>query len=304
MSDDPQVSSDRLPPDGVEFLQHLATQRRAAALTLDSYRRDLIRLQACVAGRPLAQITSHDIRRYVGRLHAQGLGGRSLARVLSAWRGYFRWRVRHRDLALNPVEGVRAPRSARTLPRVLSPEQAQVMLDSAPEDVLETRDRAMFELFYSSGLRLSELAGLELGGGLDLAEGVVTVMGKRARQRTVPVGTAAVQALQAWLALRPRWDAAAGTPLFVTRTGTRMSPGAIRSRLARWADLRGLGVHVHPHMLRHSFASHVLQSSGDLRAVQELLGHASIRSTQIYTHLDFQHLARVYESAHPRAKRS
>lgn len=293
-----------LPPDGAAFLSHLETQRRAAALTLDSYRRDLVRLQTCIAERPLAQITSHDIRRYVGRLHAQGLGGRSLARLLSAWRGYFRWRVRHRGLALNPVEGVRPPRSPRTLPRVLSPEQAQAMLDSTPDDVLETRDRAMFELFYSSGLRLSELAGLVMGGGLDLADGVVTVMGKRARQRTVPVGAAAVEALQAWLALRPQWDAAAGTPLFVTRTGTRMSPGAIRSRLVRWADRCGLGVHVHPHMLRHSFASHLLQSSGDLRAVQELLGHASIRSTQVYTHLDFQHLAQVYDRAHPRAKRS
>jgi integrase/recombinase XerC len=304
MRDREACAADLLPQDGAEFLQYLKTQRRAAELTLDSYHRDLVRLQACIAERPLTQITSHDIRRYVGRLHAQGLGGRSLARVLSAWRGYFRWRVRHCGLALNPVDGVRPPRSPRTLPRVLSPEQAQAMLDHAPGDVLETRDRAMFELFYSSGLRLSELAGLVVGGGLDLVEGVVTVMGKRARQRTVPVGAAALRALQAWLALRPQWDASAGTPLFVTRTGTRMSPGAIRSRLVRWADRCGLGVHVHPHMLRHSFASHVLQSSGDLRAVQELLGHASIRSTQIYTHLDFQHLARIYDQAHPRAKRS
>lgn len=292
-----------LPQDGAAFLLYLETQRRAAALTLDSYHRDLVRLQACIAERPLAQITSHDIRRYIGRLHAQGLGGRSLARLLSAWRGYFRWLVRHRALALNPVEGVRAPRSPRALPRVLSPEQAQSMLDVAPEDPLETRDKAMFELFYSSGLRVSELAGLVMGGGLDLTEGVVTVMGKRARQRTVPVGAVAVQALQVWLVQRSCWDDAAGTPLFVTRTGTRMSPAAIRSRLARWVERCGLGVHVHPHMLRHSFASHLLQSSGDLRAVQELLGHASIRSTQIYTHLDFQHLAQVYDRAHPRAKR-
>lgn len=298
------LTEERLPPDGAAFLAYLQTQRRAAALTLDSYRRDLVRLQACIGERPLAQITSHDIRRFVGRLHAQGLGGRSLARVLSAWRGYFRWRVRQLGLALNPVEGVRPPRSPRALPRVLSPEQAGTMLDHAPEDVLETRDRAMFELFYSSGLRLSELAGLTMGGGLDLVEGLVTVTGKRARQRTVPVGEAALQALRAWLALRPRWDASGTMPLFVTRTGTRMSPGAIRARLVRWANRCGLGVHVHPHMLRHSFASHLLQSSGDLRAVQELLGHASIRSTQVYTHLDFQHLALVYDSAHPRAKRS
>jgi len=285
------------------YLHHLASQRRAAPLTLENYRRDLLRLAALAEARLPDELTTHDIRRFVARLHGAGLAPRSLARVLSAWRGFFRWRMRHQGARTNPTDGVRAPKAPQLLPRVLSPEQAGALLDAAPEDALERRDRAMFELFYSSGLRLAELAGLDVDGGLDLAERLVTVRGKRGKTRTVPVGTRAAQALADWLAERPQWRCADSPALFLTRHGARMSPGAIRSRLARWAQTRGLGVHVHPHMLRHSFASHLLQSSGDLRAVQELLGHASIRSTQVYTHLDFQHLAKVYDAAHPRAKK-
>jgi integrase/recombinase XerC len=287
------------------YLDYLATQRRAAPLTLENYRRDLERLHGLCAGREPQDLAAHDIRHFVARLHGQGLGGRSIARVLSAWRGLFRWLIRQRGvLTVNPAEGVRPPKSPQRLPKALSPDQAQAMLDAAPEDALEVRDRAMFELLYSSGLRLAELASLDAGGGLDLAECLVTVRGKRGKTRAVPVGAPAVEALHAWLAERGAFVCATGEPaLFVTRSGGRMSGGAIRSRLERWARTRGLGVHVHPHMLRHSFASHLLQSSGDLRAVQELLGHASIRSTQVYTHLDFQHLASVYDAAHPRAKR-
>ncbi|NMG75874.1 tyrosine recombinase XerC [Aromatoleum diolicum] len=290
------------------YLDYLATQRRAAPLTLENYRRDLERLHLLCAGRAPQDLAGHDIRHFVARLHGQGLGGRSIARVLSAWRGLFRWFIRQRGLlSVNPAEGVRPPKTPQRLPKALSPDQAQAMLDAEPEDALEVRDRAMFELLYSSGLRLAELASLDVGGGLDLTECMVTVCGKRGKTRTVPVGTQATAALRAWLAQRETFVPAsnvAGEPaLFVTRSGGRMSSGAIRSRLERWARTRGLGVHVHPHMLRHSFASHLLQSSGDLRAVQELLGHASIRSTQVYTHLDFQHLAKVYDAAHPRAKR-
>lgn len=286
------------------YLGYLATQRRAAALTLENYRRDLLRLCDLAEGCPPERLGGHDVRRFVARLHGQGLSGRSIARVLSAWRGLFRWLIRHRRLiTVNPAEGVRPPKSPQRLPKALSPDQAQALLDPEPDDGLELRDRAMFELLYSSGLRLAELAALDVGGGLDLVEGLVTVRGKRNKMRTVPVGSKAADALRTWLAQRDQLAAPGETALFVTRTGARLGASGIRSRLGRWARAHGLGVHVHPHMLRHSFASHLLQSSGDLRAVQELLGHASIRSTQVYTHLDFQHLAQVYDAAHPRAKR-
>jgi integrase/recombinase XerC len=295
-----------LPACAEAFLGWLATQRRAAALTLESYRRDLLRLVALAAERPLPELQATDIRRFVARLHGEGLSGRSIARMLSAWRGLYRWLIRNQGMRHNPVEGIRPPRSPALLPKVLSPEQAAALLDAPVESVLEVRDRAMFELFYSSGLRLAELAGLDVESGskngwLDFAEGVVTVHGKRDRMRTTPVGNTALAAITDWLNVRAQLLVGDERALFITRNGRRMSSGAIRSRLARWAQETGLGVHVHPHMFRHSFASHLLQSSGDLRAVQELLGHASIRSTQVYTHLDFQHLAKVYDVAHPRA---
>lgn len=291
-----------LPPGGEDWLVWLASQRRAAPLTLAAYRYDLERLAVLAEGRALAELAPHDIRRFVGRLHAEGLSGRSIGRCLSAWRGFYRWLIRHRGQRANPVDGIRPPKSPALLPRALTPDQAQALLDPPAESLLEVRDLAMFELFYSSGLRLSELAGLDVDRGLDPAEGMVTVTGKRGRSRSVPVGGKAWAALRAWSALRGQLARAGEPALFVTRTGTRMSPSAIGRRLGVRARALGLGVHVHPHMLRHSFASHLLQSSGDLRAVQELLGHASIRSTQIYTHLDFQHLAKVYDQAHPRAR--
>lgn len=300
----PPPGPELLPDGGEDFLAYLAVQRRAAALTLGAYRRDLARLSALTDGASPAALGVEDFRRLVGRLHSQGLSARSIARTLSAWRSFYRWLVRHRGLAVNPVTSVRAPKRPRTLPRVLSPDQAGALLDAQPEGGLETRDLAMFELFYASGLRVAELAALDIDRGLDLTEGLVTVTGKRSKTRTVPVGRPACAALQAWLAQRAAWAAAGEQAMFVTCHGRRMSSSAIRGRLTRWTMQRGLGVHVHPHMLRHSFASHLLQSSGDLRAVQELLGHASIASTQIYTHLDFQHLARVYDAAHPRAKKS
>ncbi|MDR2207886.1 MAG: tyrosine recombinase XerC [Azoarcus sp.] len=300
-----------LPSWAEDYLVWLATHRRAAALTLENYRRDLVRLAGLAGEREPQALAPADIRRFVARLHGQGLSGRSIARILSAWRGLYRWLIRNRGAHVNPVEGIRPPRSPAMLPKALSQDQTKALLDteSTAESALEYRDRAMFELFYSSGLRLAELAWLDLDSGsrngwVDFAEGMVTVHGKRDRVRTVPVGEPALVALTAWMEARSQLSVAEGErALFITRNGRRMSAGAIRGRLRRWTQASGLGVHVHPHMFRHSFASHLLQASGDLRAVQELLGHASIRSTQVYTHLDFQHLAEVYDLAHPRARK-
>ena len=286
-----------------DYLKYLATQRRASEHTLVNYRRDLSRLQEFAATRALTSLNAHDIRRFVSKLHAGGLQARSIARTLSAWRGLYRWLVRQGRAESNPALTVRPPRAPKTLPKVLSPDQAATLLNATPDDPLELRDHAMFELFYSSGLRIAELAGLNMTGDFTVADGEVTVFGKRARTRRVPVGAKALEALATWLPMRAQIAAVDEQALFVSQRGTRLSMGMIRKRLKRWAQLQGMPVHVYPHMLRHSFASHVLQSSGDLRAVQELLGHASISTTQIYTHLDFQHLAKVYDVAHPRAKK-
>lgn len=285
------------------YLDALAHQRRASPHTLAAYQHDLERLLTLAGDKTLASLTPHDIRSMVRALHGSGLGGRSIARVLSAWRSLFKWLARNHGYTHNPCEGVRAPRSPRALPDALSPDQAAALLDPGATDREELRDRAMFELLYSSGLRLSELASLNLDCASDLASGEVTVTGKRNKTRRVPVGSQARAALTAWLAHRHDMASAGEPALFVGTRGARISNRMIQTRLSRWAKIHGLGVHVHPHMLRHSFASHLLQSSGDLRAVQDMLGHESIRTTQIYTHLDFQHLARAYDAAHPRAKK-
>jgi integrase/recombinase XerC len=306
MSDPSVTTPDRLAgadPAVAQFLAELAYQRRASDHTLTAYRRDLSRLHAGVAPQMLASLQAHDLRRQAMRLHGQGLAPRSVARTLSAWRAFYRWLARRGEIVADPCIGLRAPKRPQALPKALAVEQAAALLApaEAPEDTLAMRDRAMFELFYSSGLRLAELASLNLGGGLDLVTGEVTVTGKRGKTRCVPVGAQARTALENWLAQRVQLAAHEEAALFVSRRGTRLAPRTIALRLAQWAQRSGLGLHVHPHMLRHSFASHVLQSSGDLRAVQEMLGHASIATTQIYTHLDFQHLAKIYDVAHPRA---
>ncbi|MCX7157066.1 MAG: tyrosine recombinase XerC [Rhodocyclales bacterium] len=294
------------------FLAELEIQRRASPHTLDAYRRDLARLTALAAGTELKALKPAQLRRGLMALHAKELAPRSIARTLSAWRSYYTWLARRGVIALNPADGLRAPKRARTLPKALGIDQAAALLDrpqanpatGLANEPLQVRDAAMFELLYSSGLRLAELVSLDWPGGLDLAAGEVTVTGKRRKTRTVPVGDKARTALEAWLALRPQFVRDEQPALFLGRNGTRLTPRQVESRLAQWAQRQGLGVHVHPHMLRHSFASHVLQSSGDLRAVQEMLGHASIAATQIYTHLDFQHLAKIYDAAHPRAKKA
>jgi len=288
------------------YLAELAEQRRQSPHTVVNYRRDLEKLQALAGKNPLVGLQVHQIRRFVAQLHASGLSGRSLARLLSAWRGFFAWLGRRGEVAANPCEGIRPPKSPKRLPSALSVDEAARLLDTAEDDdpLLAARDLAVFELFYSSGLRLAELAALNQDAlETALEDGEVRVTGKRGKTRIVPVGTKAQAALRGWGALRPALAKEGETALFVSRRGTRLSHRMIEERLRRQAIQSGLPTHVHPHMLRHSFASHVLQSSGDLRAVQEMLGHASIASTQVYTHLDFQHLAKVYDTAHPRAKR-
>ncbi|MGA9394078.1 MAG: tyrosine recombinase XerC [Azonexus sp.] len=290
-----------------DYLAELAEQRRQSPHTISNYRRDLRRLLALAGGVPAPELQVHQIRRFVAQLHGQGLSGRSLARMLSAWRGYFAWLGQHNSVAANPCEGVRPPKSPRRLPKALSVDEAAALLapDDVDDPVLASRDAAIFELFYSSGLRLAELAALDVDALESVVlEGEVRVLGKRSKPRIVPVGARAREALAAWRDVREQMAAEGERALFVSRRGSRLSHRSIQLRLGRQAILAGLPSHVHPHMLRHSFASHVLQSSGDLRAVQEMLGHASIASTQVYTHLDFQHLAKVYDSAHPRAKRS
>jgi integrase/recombinase XerC len=288
-----------------EYLDALRHQRRLSAATLRNYAHALDLLLALLADNALDSLEPAQVRRFVALLHGKGLAPRTLALALSAWRGWFRWLVRHRAWPANPVVGVRAPKAAKPLPKVLSVESTSKLLaEGAGEQPALLRDHAMFELLYSSGLRLGELVALDVGDGrLDLRQGEVTVTGKGAKTRTVPVGSKAREALRAWLEARNRIAVPGERALFVGERGARISPGVVGARLKAWARRRGLREPVHPHMLRHSFATHVLQSSQDLRAVQELLGHASISTTQVYTHLDFQALAKVYDAAHPRAKK-
>ena len=290
-----------------DYLDGLAQQRRQSPHTVSNYRRDLGVLCRLIDETPgiagFDAVQESHIRRFVAQLHARGLSGRSLARMLSAWRGFYRWLGLRGETGHNPAEGVRAPKRPKALPDVLSPDEASRLLDVASDDLLQIRDQAMFELFYSSGLRLSELAALDVGSLSDIGAGEVRVLGKRNKLRLVPVGSVARRAIAAWGERRAELALVDESALFVGVRGRRISPRVIEERLKLRAMAQGLPTGVHPHMLRHSFASHVLQSSGDLRAVQEMLGHASIASTQVYTHLDFQHLAKVYDSAHPRAKR-
>jgi len=280
------------------YLMYLGSERGLSRHTLENYARDMRVLFAKMGTVDLDTLQTQDIRRMLAGLHAQGLSGKSLARMLSAWRGFYHYLVKRHGYTHNPCDSLRAPKSPRALPKALSPDQTRQLLETQPDTTLLTRDRAILELFYSSGLRLSELAELKLSQ-LDLTSGEVTVTGKGNKTRIVPVGTRAAQALAEWLEDRPT-----GTDyVFPGRGNAHLGQRAIELRMKQWASRAGLEANLHPHVLRHSFASHLLQSSGDLRAVQEMLGHASISTTQIYTRLDFQHLAKAYDAAHPRAKR-
>ena len=284
------------------FLSHLAHERRLSPNTVESYARDVRKLLQLVDEAVIAEVQAHQARRMVAQLHARGLDGRSLARMLSAWRAFFRYLARDHAFTRNPFQGLKAPKSAKTLPNALSPDEASKLMTIRSDEPMDVRDHAMFELFYSSGLRLAELTGLKLE---DLNEGDETVRltGKGNKTRVVPVGRFAREALERWLHLRAALAKPGERAVFLNRAGRAVSPRTIQYRLKAWAAKQGLSQSVHPHMLRHSFASHILQSSGDLRAVQEMLGHSSISTTQIYTHLDFQYLAKAYDAAHPRAKK-
>jgi len=273
------------------------------AHTRAAYLRDVAQLLAMAGETPPEKLTRPVLMRFVATLHGRGLSGRSLARMLSAWRAFYRYLIeRDRSLGDDPCATIKPPKSPKRLPSALSPDEAARLVAIEGDDLLSLRDRALFELAYSSGLRLSELAGVDVDA-CDVGNGEVRVLGKGSKERIVPIGKAARAAIVRWLPVRNAHAARGESALFVGRHGKRLSSRAIEERLARWAQRQGLSRHVHPHMLRHSFASHLLQSSGDLRAVQEMLGHASIASTQVYTHLDFQALAKVYDAAHPRAKR-
>lgn len=308
-------------PRAAAWLARLSTERGYSPRTIEAYRRDLERLQRLLEGRDWSRLDEADLRRWIAAQVRVGASPRSIARRLSAWRGFLDFLAESGEVSANPARGLRAPKAGKRLPKALSPDQAMSLVAPPPDhgdagfDGL--RDQALLELFYSSGLRLSELTSLdaqyvELPGyrsrsWLDLGQAEVTVLGKGGRTRTVPVGGPARDALARWLAERVRWlslhPQADHHALFLSANGRRLANRTVQDRIRRAALRRGVPVHVHPHVLRHSFASHLLQSSGDLRAVQELLGHASIATTQIYTSLDFQRLASVYDAAHPRARR-
>jgi integrase/recombinase XerC len=295
-----RVDENRAPIEG--FLDHLAVERQSAKHTIDAYRRDLQALAGWAASQGVEDVSAlqnAQLRAFIADEHRRGLTPKSLQRRLSACRSFYQWLLRHGRIAANPAASLRAPKAARKLPQVLDVDEAVQLVEVPTDAPLGLRDRALLELLYSSGLRVSELCALRWHD-LDLAEGQVTVLGKGSKQRMVPVGSHARNALAAW---RSESAAKADAPVFPGRGGKTISPRAVQLRLRQLARKQGLFKRVHPHLLRHTFASHVLESSGDLRGVQELLGHADLGTTQIYTHLDFQHLARVYDGAHPRAKR-
>ncbi len=304
------------------YLAHLCQQRQLSPHTVAGYRIDLTQLQASLPNTQWHEVEHFAVRKIIAQLHAQGLNPRSLARKLSAWRNFFKWLLEHHGLTNNPVQGVKAPKPNKPLPKALGVDDAVRLMEKPPQaavagsipDANAACNHAMFELLYSSGLRVSELCAVDLRytpaaskGWIDLNEREVTVTGKGSKMRRVPVGQAAIQAISHWLAVRPvlalQDDSDDSLALFINVRGKRISPRVVQLRLKAYAQRQAMPVHVHPHVLRHSFASHVLQSSGDLRAVQDMLGHTSIASTQVYTALDFQRLAEVYDAAHPRSKR-
>jgi integrase/recombinase XerC len=288
------------------FLHHLQTERRLSENTCIHYRRDLAELLAFCrkAGiKGWQQLDTHGVRQFAASAHRRGLSGRSIQRRLSAIRSFYNYLLREQQVTSNPAHDVRAPKSERRLPDTLNVDDIARLMGGSAHDGLALRDLAMLELMYSSGLRLAELVSLNLDD-IDLAEHMVRVTGKGNKTRVVPVGAKALAALRAWLQCRPAQLQAGETAVFTSRRGRRLGRRAVQQRVKRWARQQGVPGDVHPHTLRHSFASHLLESSGDLRAVQELLGHADISTTQIYTHLDFQHLARVYDAAHPRARKT
>jgi integrase/recombinase XerC len=288
-----------------QFFSHLHVERRLSPRTIEAYQRDLGRFGKWAAEQDITAwdaLTEQQVRQFIAWRHRNGLSAKSLQRELSTLRSLYRYLLRERLVISNPAQGVRAPKVQRKLPVTLDADQLAQLLDNPENDSLALRDFAIMELFYSSGLRLSELASIDLGQ-IDMDDAALMVTGKGNKTRVVPVGSQARQAIQRWMKIRGAVAKETEPALFVSQRGSRLSQRAIQQRLSHWSKQLNLPQQIHPHMLRHSFATHLLESSGDLRAVQELLGHADISTTQIYTHLDFQHLAQVYDQAHPRAKK-
>ena len=288
-----------------KYFHKLRHERHLSAHTLSNYSRDLQRFSQFLDTNKIEnwdQVDEACIRQFIAQRHRQQISARSSQRELSALRSFFNYLISEQQLNFNPAQTVQAPKAKQALPKTLDVDQMQQLVEIKTDTPLAVRDKAILELFYSCGLRLSELIGLDLPK-LDLKQALVTVTGKGNKTRTVPIGRKAVAALHAWLQIRGDYIKEATPAVFVSERGTRLSPRSIQQRLRHWAQVQGMASHVPPHMLRHSFASHILESSGDLRAVQELLGHSDINTTQIYTHLDFQHLAKVYDKAHPRANK-
>jgi len=289
-----------------DFFKQLTVEVRASEHTVKSYQRDLKHLSRYCTDKPItrwAELKHTDIRAHIASRHRKGLSSKSLQRELSAIRSFYNYLLKKGLADVNPAQHIQAPKQARKLPKTLDVDQLSGLLEAGASSLLEIRDLAMFELFYSSGLRLSELSAIDLTD-LDLPDSTLTVrIGKGGKSRVLPVGSKAVTAIENWLQQRAVKIPAIEPALFVSTRGTRLGQRNIELRLGRWCKAKGIAEHIHPHMLRHSFASHLLESSHDLRAVQELLGHSNISTTQIYTHLDFQHLAEIYDKAHPRAKK-
>jgi len=287
------------------YLHELKVARRASPHTVSNYARDLRAVAQSAVDRDVdswSTLTANDVRAIIAEQHREGISGRSLARRLSALRGLYNFLIDHAQANVNPAQDIIAPKDKKALPATLAPEEINRLLSQGVKDPMICRDIAMFELMYSSGLRLAELVGIDLVD-LDLSVGQVRVTGKGAKVRDLPVGEQAVQAINKWLGYRRSLPGADERAVFLSSRGKRIAPRTVQMRLKKLAESQGLDRDCYPHMLRHSFASHMLESSGDLRAVQELLGHADISTTQIYTHLDFQHLAKVYDESHPRARR-
>lgn len=289
-----------------QFIEYVTTERQLSPHTVRGYARDLQHLTSFCDRRGIetwAELTPQIARIYPAELHQKGLSSSSIQRMLCAARAMYRFFVRKHQAQTNPFLGIAAPKSKKRLPKTLTAEQATLLVSVQAKDPLASRDRAIMELFYSSGLRLSELVSLDMER-LDLAQRTVRVRGKGDKERQVPVGKMAIKALQDWFKHRSSFAAQGESAVFITTKGTRISTRAVQQRIKMWAQRQGLNHHVHPHMLRHSFATHLLESSGELRAIQELLGHVNLKTTQVYTHLDFQHLAKVYDEAHPRARKN
>jgi integrase/recombinase XerC len=298
------ATSTPLPLLAENYLAHITFERRLSPLTIENYRRDIADLARLATQHTIAieRLTSNDIRRFLIGVHSKGMTPRSIARMLSGWRGYYKFIIKQNAATNNPCIGVRAPKAEKPLPQTLSPDEAIRLVtfkDDTPDGI---RDRAAFELLYSCGLRIAELVGLNLSS-IDDRSGEIRVTGKGNKTRIIPVGKPALAAVKRWRNIRLSLPAIDQEALFLGRNGNRITAGVFQRRIKFWAVKQGIAIDVHPHMLRHSFASHVLQSSQNLRAVQEMMGHESIASTQVYTHLDFQHLSKIYDQSHPRAKK-